>query len=115
MVGTDLLQPRSQIQAIEPPAASTAEELSTSVGLAEDSTEHCTLDKEIGFSYRQVAGELMYAYVVGRLDISYAVTLLELSMGESYTGDKHRVTFSLPGTSRPCLSAKKIYPIPEVL
>jgi hypothetical protein len=95
---------------IEVLAASTAEELSTSVGLAEDSTDHCTLEKERGFTYRQVAGELTYAYVVGSLGISYAVTpLLELSIGESYTGDKHRVTFYLPMTSRPCLSTTNIY------
>jgi hypothetical protein len=67
---------KSDSKPIEPLAASTAEELSTSVGPAEGSTEHRTLEKEIGFSYRQVLGELTYAYVVGRVDISYAVTLL---------------------------------------
>jgi hypothetical protein len=30
----------------------------------------------MGFGYRQVLGEFTYAYVVGRVDISYAVTLL---------------------------------------
>jgi hypothetical protein len=39
-------------------------------------TEHRTLDKDMDFSYRLVLGELTYAYVVGRADISYAVTLL---------------------------------------
>jgi hypothetical protein len=29
-----------------------------------------------GFSYQQVLGELIYAYVIGRLDIGYAVTFL---------------------------------------
>jgi hypothetical protein len=67
---------KSDSKPIEPLAASTAEELSTSVGPAEGSTEHRTLEKEIGFSYRQVLGEHTYAYVVGRVDISYAVTLL---------------------------------------
>jgi hypothetical protein len=67
---------KSDSKPIEPLAASTAEELSTSVGPAEGSTEHRTLQKEIGCSYRQVLGELTYAYVVGSVDISYAVTLL---------------------------------------
>jgi hypothetical protein len=66
----------SDSQPIEPLAASTAEELSTSVGPAEGSTEHRTLEKEVGFSYRRVLRELTYAYVVGRVDIIYAVTLL---------------------------------------
>jgi hypothetical protein len=43
---------------------------------AEDSAEHRALEKEMGFGYRQVLGELTYAYVVGRVDISYSVTLL---------------------------------------
>jgi hypothetical protein len=77
MAGTNLPRPRSQTpKLIEPLTASTAEELSTSVGPAEGSTEHRTLEKEIGFSYRHVLGELTYAYVVGRVDTSYAVTLL---------------------------------------
>jgi hypothetical protein len=67
---------KSDSKPIEPLAASTAEELSTSVGPAEDSAEHRALEKEMGFGYRQVLGELTYAYVVGRVDISYAVTLL---------------------------------------
>jgi hypothetical protein len=37
---------------------------------------HKLLEKEMRFSYRQVLGELMYAYVVGRLDIGYCVTSL---------------------------------------
>jgi hypothetical protein len=67
---------KSDSKPIEPLAASTAEELSTSVGRAEGSTDHRTLEKEIGFSYRQVLGELTYAYVGGGVDISYTVTLL---------------------------------------
>jgi hypothetical protein len=49
---------KSDSKPIEPLAASTTEELFTSVGPAEGSTEHRTLEKEIGFSYRQVLGEL---------------------------------------------------------
>jgi hypothetical protein len=40
MVGIKLLPQRSDSKPIEPLAASTAEELSTSVGPAEDSAEH---------------------------------------------------------------------------
>jgi hypothetical protein len=45
-------------------------------GPAEHSPSHRTLEKDVGFSYRQVLGELIYAYVVGRLDIGYAITFL---------------------------------------
>jgi hypothetical protein len=61
---------------IELLATSTAEELFTLVGPAEDSPEHRVLEKEMGFGYRKVLRELTYAYRVGRVDISYAVTLL---------------------------------------
>jgi hypothetical protein len=67
---------KSDSKPIELFATSAAEDLFTSVRPTKDSTEHRTLEKEIGFNYRQVLGELTYAYVVGRLDISYAVTLL---------------------------------------
>jgi hypothetical protein len=45
---------KSDSKPIEPLAASTAEELSTSVGPAEGSTEHRTLEKEIGFSGKDI-------------------------------------------------------------
>jgi hypothetical protein len=35
-----------------------------------------TLESEVGYSYRQVLGEIVYAYVVCRLDIGYAATFL---------------------------------------
>jgi hypothetical protein len=38
--------------------------------------EHSALEKEAGFSYRQLLGEIIYAYVVCRFDISFAVTFL---------------------------------------
>jgi hypothetical protein len=124
---------KSDFKPIEPLAASTAEALSTSVGSAEGSAEHRTLKKKVGFNYRQVLGELTYAYVVGRVDISHAVALLAryssapyrchylalkactgtfdaLSFREYYTGDKHCVTFYLPVTARSCLSTTNIYP-----
>ena len=45
-------------------------------GPAEDSTAHKALREKMGFSYRQLLGELMYAYVVARPDIGFAVCLL---------------------------------------
>jgi hypothetical protein len=62
-------------------------------GPAKHSAPHCTLEKEVGFSYRQVLGELIYAYVVGRLDIGYAITFLALfslcPTREHYTALRH--------------------------
>jgi hypothetical protein len=45
-------------------------------GPSEDTPEHTELQTEVGFSYRQVLGELIYAYVVCRIDIGYSVTFL---------------------------------------
>ena len=45
-------------------------------GPTEDTPDHEALEKEVGFSYRQVLGELIYAYVVVRIDIGFAVALL---------------------------------------
>jgi hypothetical protein len=67
---------KSDAKPIEPLAASSAEELNNSIGPAEDTSAHRALEKDVGFGYRQVLGELTYAYVVGRVDISYDVTFL---------------------------------------
>jgi len=45
-------------------------------GPTEGLTEHKNLEREVGFSYQQVLGELIYAYIVCQLDIGYAVVLL---------------------------------------
>jgi hypothetical protein len=45
-------------------------------GPSEGTQEHRELESDVGFGYRQVLGELVYAYVVCRLDIAFAVTLL---------------------------------------
>ena len=42
----------------------------------EGTTEHRQLADKMGFSYRQVLGELMYAYVIARCNIGYAVIFL---------------------------------------
>ena len=45
-------------------------------GPAEGAPEHKQLQATMNFSYRTLLGELMYAYVVCRLDIAYAVCYL---------------------------------------
>jgi hypothetical protein len=45
-------------------------------GPEEGTKEHSALEVSVGFQYRQVLGELMYAYIVCRLDIGFAVTFL---------------------------------------
>jgi hypothetical protein len=50
--------------------------LSALEGPPEGTPEHAAVQREAGFSYRQVLGELIYAYVICRLDIGYAVTFL---------------------------------------
>jgi hypothetical protein len=50
--------------------------LQVSAGPAEGTLEHRELEAGVGFGYRQVLGELVYAYVVCRLDIGFAITLL---------------------------------------
>ena len=46
------------------------------IGPREGTEEHSTLEDEIGFNYRNVLGELMYAYITAQLDIGCAITLL---------------------------------------
>ena len=45
-------------------------------GAPEGTSEHRALEAKVGYPYRQVLGELIYAYVVCRLDIGYAIALL---------------------------------------
>jgi len=45
-------------------------------GTIEGTLEHKEIEKEVGFGYRQVLGELIYAYIVCRIDIGYAVVFL---------------------------------------
>ena len=54
-----------------------SEELHRLCGPAIDSADGIALGAQFGFSFRSLLGELMYAYVVGRLDIGYAVTLMD--------------------------------------
>jgi hypothetical protein len=48
--------------------ADTATALLLSVGPSEDSAKHSNLERDVGFGYHQVLGELIYAYVVCHLD-----------------------------------------------
>jgi Reverse transcriptase (RNA-dependent DNA polymerase) len=52
------------------------ETLQTTPGFAEGTAEHRLLETKFGFSYRSLLGELVYAYVVCRLDIGFAITHL---------------------------------------
>jgi hypothetical protein len=47
-----------------------------STGPAEHTLEHAALSKEMGFNYRTLLGELLYAYISARPDIGYAITTL---------------------------------------
>jgi len=50
--------------------------LETLSGPEEGTAEHVALEKQCGFSFRQVLGEIVYAYVVCRVDVSFAVASL---------------------------------------
>ena len=53
-----------------------ADVLAKLVGPAEGTMAHSDLKASQGFSYHQVLGELIYAYVICHLDIGYAATFL---------------------------------------
>ena len=60
----------------QPLSSSVAESLQRLEGPPEKSVEAKLLEKDHGFSYRNLLGELMYAYVLCRLDIAYAICFL---------------------------------------
>ena len=69
----------TDVKPIEPIAASTLQQLFTDYETSppDGSPEHAALELSAGFSYpRSVLGALIYAYVVARPDIGYAVTTL---------------------------------------
>ena len=63
---------------IEPLAASTTQQMFDDYTTAprDGTAEYCDLETAAGFSYRSVLGALIFAYVVARPDIGYAVTTL---------------------------------------
>jgi hypothetical protein len=60
----------------EPLKPSDIHALYNTVGPAESTPEHAKLESDMGFSYRSLLGELLFAYVTTRPDIGYAVTTL---------------------------------------
>ena len=48
----------------------------TEEGPKEGTIEHAILEKQQGFEYRVLLGELMYSMVVARPDICYAITMM---------------------------------------
>jgi len=45
-------------------------------GSTEGTAEHKQIEKDVGFGYHQVLGELIYAYIMCHVDIGYAVVFL---------------------------------------
>ena len=66
----------SATKPIEPLSAHMAERLGDLEGPEEGTKEHEELRQRSGFSYRQLLGELLFAYVVARVDIGYAIVFL---------------------------------------
>jgi transposase InsO family protein len=60
----------------EPLAAASLEELQTTTGPREGTAEHRALQEKFRFSYRGVLGEMIYVFVVARLDIGFAIVHL---------------------------------------
>jgi transposase InsO family protein len=60
----------------EPLAGASLEELQTTTGPREGTAEHLALQEKFRFSYRGVLGEMIYVFVVARLDIGFAIVHL---------------------------------------
>jgi hypothetical protein len=60
----------------EPLSPSSVASLYYTIGPAEHTPKHTALESELGFSYRTLLGEILYAYNVCRPDIGYAITTL---------------------------------------
>ena len=52
------------------------EKMYSEMGPKEGTAHHTALKKHMGYSYRNLLGELMYACITCRSDIEYAVTTL---------------------------------------
>jgi Reverse transcriptase (RNA-dependent DNA polymerase) len=61
---------------LEPLLAKDLEEIQRTPGHSEGTPEHEKLAVDMRFSYRGVLGELIFVFVVGRLDIGYAIVHL---------------------------------------
>jgi hypothetical protein len=60
----------------EPLSNGKVEEIYTTVGPSEGTSQHKMLEKEMKFPFRGLLGELLYAYVTARPDLGYSVTTL---------------------------------------
>ena len=89
-----------------PVSAATAEKLQTLEGPTEKSVEAKLLEKAHGFSYRNVLGELMCAYVICHLDIGFAVCLLA-----QFSTAPHAEHFRALRTTVKCLRGMKSWGI----
>jgi hypothetical protein len=80
-----------------PMSSDNAAQLLTNKGHMEGTAKHRKLEEAMCFSYCQVLGELIYAYVICRLDIGFAVTLLarfaQFPAKEHYLALKHVVRY----------------------
>jgi Reverse transcriptase (RNA-dependent DNA polymerase) len=66
----------SSARPFEPLLPGQLEELQETTGPAEGTPAHLALVDDFGFTYRGVLGELIFVFVVGRLDIGFAVVHL---------------------------------------
>ena len=64
------------LERIVPISLDCIDKMYTEMGPKEGTAHHTTLEKKARFSYRTLLGELMYAYIICRCDIGYAVTTL---------------------------------------
>ena len=75
--GWNTAQPNESNRAhIEPLSPTMIQALHTAIGPDDNTVDASNLANEMHFSYRSVLGELIYAYVVCRMDIGNAVTFL---------------------------------------
>jgi len=76
--GWDNPSPRESSNKPKPPLheSDVANLFNLAAGLVENTPKHKALKAEQGFGYRSVLGEILFAYVLCRPDIGYAVTTL---------------------------------------
>lgn len=60
----------------EPLPQNVIQQLYDNIGPMEHTQEHSALEKNMQFSYRALLGELLYAFVISRPDIGYALVTL---------------------------------------
>jgi Reverse transcriptase (RNA-dependent DNA polymerase) len=71
----------------EPLSSTLIQQIDKEIGPLESSAEGKSLAKSRGFKYRQLLGELMYAYIICRLDIGYV--LIKLAQFSNTPADVH--------------------------